>query len=70
MLRILWKYTVQKTTPSGESFHLKNIVNFGIYSRSNSSLKYKVDNVFLQYNADDSIEQFFLALSVRNLKIK
>lgn len=66
MLGILWGYTAQEIIPNGETFHLKNIVNSGICSRLNSSLTYKVDDFFLQYNADDSIKQFFSVLSVMN----
>lgn len=66
ILGVLWGYTAQEVIPNGEVFHLKNIISSGIYSRLNSSFTYKVNDFFLQYNADDSIKQFFSVLSVMN----
>lgn len=64
MLGLLWGYTAQEIIPNGEIFHIKNLVNSGIYSKLKSSFTYKIDDFFLQYNLDDSIKQFFSVLSV------
>ena len=64
MFSILWGYTAQEIITNGETFHLKNIVNAGFYSKLKTNLTYKINNFFLDYNNDNSIKQFFSFLSI------
>nr|YP_009392815.1 cytochrome c biogenesis protein ccs1 [Caloglossa intermedia]ARW61377.1 cytochrome c biogenesis protein ccs1 [Caloglossa intermedia] len=64
MLNVLLGYTAQEIIPNGEVFHVKNVINSGFYSKLRSSFTCKIDDFFLQYNPDNSINQFFSVLSV------
>nr|YP_009393650.1 cytochrome c biogenesis protein ccs1 [Caloglossa beccarii]ARW62212.1 cytochrome c biogenesis protein ccs1 [Caloglossa beccarii] len=61
---ILFGYTVQEIIPSGEIFHLKNIIDAGYGSKLKTNFTYKIDKFFLDYNTDNSIKQFFSVLSI------
>nr|YP_009392409.1 cytochrome c biogenesis protein ccs1 [Caloglossa monosticha]ARW60971.1 cytochrome c biogenesis protein ccs1 [Caloglossa monosticha] len=61
---VLWGYTAQEIIPTGEIFHIKNLVNSGIYSKLKTHFTYKIDDFYLEYNSDDSIKQFFSVLSI------
>nr|YP_009392186.1 cytochrome c biogenesis protein ccs1 [Osmundaria fimbriata]ARW60748.1 cytochrome c biogenesis protein ccs1 [Osmundaria fimbriata] len=64
-------FMVQELIPSGELFHLKNVISSGIYSSLPIDIFGRVENFSIDYNFDSSIKQFFSTVSIfyRNRKI-
>lgn len=55
----LFSSVLQEIIPSGETFHIKNILNAGFYSRLPSNLMIHIDDFYISYSSIGSIEQFF-----------
>lgn len=70
MCSLFYGFVTQEMIPSGEIFHLKNIVNAGLYSSLPVKIVGRVDNFFIDYNFDDSIKQFFSEISFFDQKGK
>nr|YP_009396738.1 cytochrome c biogenesis protein ccs1 [Ophidocladus simpliciusculus]ARW65924.1 cytochrome c biogenesis protein ccs1 [Ophidocladus simpliciusculus] len=64
MLSFLSSFVVQEMIPNGEIFHLKNIIHSGFYSKIPIDLWGRIDNFYINYNIDGSIQQFFSELSI------
>ena len=66
ILRMTSGWVVQEMVPSGELFHLQNIITSGHLSVVSSNFVGKVDDFFMTFNEDQSIKQFFSNISVLN----
>lgn len=55
-------FVVQELIPSGETFHIKNIIHSGLISNLPSDLLLYIDNFYIDYNLDQSIKQFFSSI--------
>nr|YP_009393241.1 cytochrome c biogenesis protein ccs1 [Symphyocladiella dendroidea]ARW61803.1 cytochrome c biogenesis protein ccs1 [Symphyocladiella dendroidea] len=60
----LLSFVVQEIVPIGEVFHLKNIIHSGFYSYLPSDMIFRVNDFYINYNLNGSIQQFFSSLSV------
>nr|YP_009397160.1 cytochrome c biogenesis protein ccs1 [Thuretia quercifolia]ARW66346.1 cytochrome c biogenesis protein ccs1 [Thuretia quercifolia] len=69
ILSSFFGYTIQEMIPKNETFHMKNVVRSGFYSSLNKNLSIRVDNFFINYNLDSSIQQFFSNLYLINNQI-
>lgn len=61
-------FSVQEMIPVGELFHLQNFVSSGNLSQRPPRIFLQVDDFFLSYNDNNSIQQFFAKLSIYNDK--
>nr|QHO64046.1 cytochrome c biogenesis protein [Lympha mucosa] len=61
----------QEMIPSGEIFHLKNIIKSGLTSSMPDNLIGKINNFNIEYNPNKSIKQFYSNISIldKNAKI-
>ena len=66
ILRMTSGWVVQEMVPSGEIFHLQNIIVSGHLSIVPASLVGKIDDFFITLNDDQSIKQFFSNVSLLN----
>nr|YP_009502026.1 cytochrome c biogenesis protein ccs1 [Porolithon onkodes]ASB29628.1 cytochrome c biogenesis protein ccs1 [Porolithon onkodes] len=66
ILRMTSGWVVQEIVPSGEIFHLQNIITSGYLSIVPSRLVGKVNDFFITLNDDQSIKQFFSNISLLN----
>lgn len=57
-------FVSQEMIPSGELFHVKNVVRSGFYSKLPVDLYGRVDSFYVTYNSDNSIKQFFSNVSL------
>nr|UAT97750.1 c-type cytochrome biogenensis protein [Ahnfeltia fastigiata] len=57
-------FSVQEMIPSGELFHIQNVVISGISSHLPYNLVGKIDEFRIEYNRDHSIKQFFSTISL------
>lgn len=60
---LFFGFVAQEMIPEGEIFHLKNIISSGKYSKLPKNLIGRIDNFFINYNFDNSIQQFFSQIS-------
>ena len=68
ILRMTNGLVVQEVVPSSEIFHFQNIVNSGSFSSAPFDIVGKVDDFFVTFNKDKSIQQFFSSISLVNNK--
>lgn len=61
-------FMAQEIVPSGEVFHLQNFVKSGYCSSTPSGLLGRVDDFFLTFNDDNSVQQFFSSISLMDSK--
>lgn len=61
---LFFSFVAQEIIPNGEIFHLKNIVNAGLYSKLPRHFIGRIDNFSIDYNLDNSIKQFFSKISI------
>ena len=66
ILRMTSGWVAQELVPSGELFHLQNIITSGHLSIVSSNFVGKVDDFFITFNEDQSTKQFFSNVSVLN----
>ena len=59
-------FSVQEMIPISEISHLQNFVSSGNFSQRPGRIYLEVDDFFLSYNEDSSIQQFFAKLSIYN----
>ena len=57
-------FVAQEVVPSGEIFHIQNFVKAGYFSSVSTGLLAKVDDFFLTFNRDKSVQQFFSNISL------
>nr|YP_009392610.1 cytochrome c biogenesis protein ccs1 [Bostrychia tenella]ARW61172.1 cytochrome c biogenesis protein ccs1 [Bostrychia tenella] len=57
-------FVSQEMIPSGEIFHVKNIVHSGFYSKLPIDLYGRIENFDISYNTNNSIKQFFSKISL------
>lgn len=57
--------TVQEMIPSGEIFHIQNVIKSGFNSALPDILG-KVNSFDIEYNQDNSVKQFFSSISILN----
>nr|YP_010618821.1 cytochrome c biogenesis protein ccs1 [Deltalsia parasitica]WAX02834.1 cytochrome c biogenesis protein ccs1 [Deltalsia parasitica] len=60
----LLSFVVQEIVPKGEIFHLKNVIHGGFYSYLPADMIFRVNDFYINYNFNGSIQQFFSSLSV------
>nr|YP_010619208.1 cytochrome c biogenesis protein ccs1 [Amplisiphonia pacifica]WAX03221.1 cytochrome c biogenesis protein ccs1 [Amplisiphonia pacifica] len=60
----LLSFVVQEIVPKGEIFHLKNIIHSGFYSYLPADMIFRVNDFYINYNLNGSIQQFFSSLSL------
>nr|YP_009402806.1 c-type cytochrome biogenensis protein [Compsopogon caeruleus]ARX96155.1 c-type cytochrome biogenensis protein [Compsopogon caeruleus] len=68
VLSSFFGFTLQEIIPQGEVFHFQNIVRSGQLGFINQDLQLKVNNFWIQYNSDKSINQFFSSIVLQNSK--
>lgn len=56
-------FTAQEMVPRGEIVHLKNIISCGSKNILPNNIVFRVDDFYIDYNTDNSIQQFFSRLS-------
>ena len=56
-------FIVQEMIPNGEVFHLKNIIGSGFNNLTPIYSTFRIDDFYINYNIDGSIQQFFSKLS-------
>lgn len=61
-------FMAQEMIPSGEIFHMQNFVKSGYFSSVPDSLLGRIDDFFVVFNADNSIQQFFSRVSLLDHK--
>jgi cytochrome c biogenesis protein len=66
MLRMTSGLVIQEMVPSSELFHLQNVVTSGYFSALSHDVVGKVDDFFVTFNEDKSIQQFFSNVSIMN----
>nr|YP_010198895.1 Cytochrome c biogenesis protein [Hydropuntia urvillei]UAD88344.1 Cytochrome c biogenesis protein [Hydropuntia urvillei] len=59
LISLLGGFTAQEIIPNGEIFHIKNIIQSGFNSKIPNNLIGKIKNFSINYNTDNSIQQFF-----------
>nr|YP_007878136.1 c-type cytochrome biogenesis protein [Calliarthron tuberculosum]AGA63747.1 c-type cytochrome biogenesis protein [Calliarthron tuberculosum] len=57
-------FFAQEIIPSGELFHVQNLIKSGYFSIVPSNIVGKVNDFFITYNEDQSVKQFFSNLSI------
>ena len=57
-------FTAQEIITNGEMFHVQNFVKSGYFSSTYNNLLGRVDDFFLVFNHDQSIQQFFSNISI------
>lgn len=57
-------FIAQEMVPIGEVFHVQNFVKSGYFSCASSDLIGRVDDFFLVFNHDKSVQQFFSKVSL------
>lgn len=57
-------FMAQEMVPSGEVFHVQNFVKSGYFSYVSADLLVQVDDFFLTFNQDESVQQFFSDISL------
>nr|YP_010338125.1 c-type cytochrome biogenensis protein [Erythrolobus coxiae]UNJ17710.1 c-type cytochrome biogenensis protein [Erythrolobus coxiae] len=62
-------FVSQEMVPKGEFFHIQNLVGSGLFSKVPQTL-YQVNDFRIDYNADESISQFYSEISVYDSKNK
>nr|ARW68633.1 cytochrome c biogenesis protein ccs1 [Palisada sp.] len=64
MFSFLSTFVAQEVIPSGEIFHIRNIVHSGFLSSFPPNIFGRVEHFSIDYNVDGSIKQFFSDLSI------
>nr|YP_009395092.1 cytochrome c biogenesis protein ccs1 [Bryothamnion seaforthii]ARW63860.1 cytochrome c biogenesis protein ccs1 [Bryothamnion seaforthii] len=64
MISFLFGFVVQEIVPDGEIFHVKNITHSGFFSRLPIDIWGRVEEFYIKYNSDSSIQQFFSKISI------
>nr|YP_009295571.1 cytochrome c biogenesis protein ccs1 [Mastocarpus papillatus]AOL58055.1 cytochrome c biogenesis protein ccs1 [Mastocarpus papillatus] len=59
-------FTTQQMIPSGELFHIQNIIKSGLQSSLPKDLLGRVENFYIEYNQDNSIKQFYSDILLLN----
>ncbi len=68
ILRMTNGLVLQEIVPDSEIFHFQNIVTSGSFSSVSFDVLGKVDDFFVTFNKDKSIQQFFSSLTLMNNK--
>jgi len=63
-------FTAQEMVPNGEIFHIQNIIKSGRFSVISNNVIGKVNDFFVTFNSDKSIQQFFSYVSILDHKGK
>ena len=66
ILRMTNGFVSQEIVPSGEIFHIQNIIVSGNFSFTSNNIVGKVNDFFITFNNDKSIKQFFSNISLIN----
>lgn len=66
ILRMTNGLVVQEIVPDSEIFHLQNTVTSGSFSSVPFNVVGKVDDFFVTFNKDKSVQQFFSSLTLMN----
>nr|YP_009244352.1 c-type cytochrome biogenensis protein [Gelidium vagum]AMK96594.1 c-type cytochrome biogenensis protein [Gelidium vagum] len=61
-------FTAQEMIPKGEIFHIKNIIKVGQIANLPINITGKINNFWINYNEDRSIQQFFSRIEILNNK--
>nr|YP_009393449.1 cytochrome c biogenesis protein ccs1 [Bostrychia simpliciuscula]ARW62011.1 cytochrome c biogenesis protein ccs1 [Bostrychia simpliciuscula] len=64
MVSFLSGFVSQEMIPTGEIFHIKNLVHAGFYSKLPIDLYGRIESFHISYNIDNSIKQFFSKISL------
>lgn len=70
IFRMTGGLVMQEIVPSGELFHLQNIVISGNESILSGDMVGKINDFFITFNNDQSVQQFFSNISLMNSKKK
>ena len=66
MLGFFKGFTTQQMIPTGEVFHIQNTIKSGNYSYLPNNIIGKIDKFYMEYNSDNSIQQFYSKISLIN----
>ena len=64
LLSSFGEFVIQEIIPNGETFHIQNIVKSGKLSHIQQDYSIRVNNFFIKYNPDNSIQQFLSKISI------
>nr|YP_010330228.1 c-type cytochrome biogenensis protein [Porphyridium aerugineum]UNJ17944.1 c-type cytochrome biogenensis protein [Porphyridium aerugineum] len=57
-------FVSQEMVPKGEFFHIQNMISFGLFSKTPANLSFRLNNFWIEYNSDSSINQFYSDITV------
>lgn len=63
-------FIAQEMVPTGEIFHIQNIIKSGSFSVISKDVLGRIDDFFITFNQDKSIQQFFSDVSILDNKGK
>lgn len=63
-------FSAQEFVPSGEFFHIQNFLRQGTFSYVPNDYIFRINDFFVTYNMDNSIQQFFSTLSLEDYRSK
>nr|ASP44688.1 c-type cytochrome biogenesis protein [Agarophyton chilense]UAD84277.1 Cytochrome c biogenesis protein [Agarophyton chilense] len=66
LIGLLGGFTAQEIIPTGEIFHIKNIIQSGFNSEIPDNLTGKIKDFNIRYGSDHSIEQFISKIAIYN----
>lgn len=66
LLGLVYGFTAQEMIPKGEFFHIKNIIKVGQGSNFPVKITGRIEDFYIDYNPDKSIQQFFSSISISN----
>lgn len=64
LLSLFGEFVIQEIIPNGETFHIQNIIKSGRLSYIKQDYSIRVNNFFIKYNQDNSIQQFLSQISI------
>jgi len=59
-------FVSQEMIPNNEVFHIKNVFESGFHSKLPFNFIFHIDDFYIRYNIDQSIQQFFSKISILN----
>lgn len=64
LLSLFGEFVIQEIIPKGETIHIQNIIKSGKLSYIPQDYSIRVNNFFIKYNLDNSIQQFLSKISI------
>nr|ARO91080.1 cytochrome c biogenesis protein [Flintiella sanguinaria] len=62
-------FVAQEMVPRGEFFHIQNLIGSGAFSKIPQNLIYKLNDFWIDYNVDNSVNQFYSNITIYDNKM-